>query len=653
MLYRNTFPEFLEAISIGPNPSFLENNTDYCEFAKGFPQEVELMYDWKAVKKSSDPLNTLRSFTKKFILYGPDLDVQTLNFFVKKVNVFPSDYSDKIKTEVEDAFERAKNIRVPTDIDTTINQRDIKKYITYRTPINQDNNFLNKLAQLLRGCKKPCNYFKPISSSVGTLGDFGRAMSDNAMAFAAIGDTLLHAPVNVATNIVNKIKPAVRNEFFRLKIAISDLTKTAVRPFYTPKDVAEVKSNLQKGIGPDSNSTKEGIVKRLPLTNDTQTYFVANESHSEVLRNIQEKLGDCFRMFDHHQRYNPYDPEMNASYAKRKYMGLKNDDVKSLVDVHGSLAPAKYATENTYSNALDTPKQKEETQDTTQLPNKPATPQYNPKPPQKEALKYQDTPKAPKYDTYDGPSKGAEQVVTAGTGVSPIQATGSETQAGAGLENVPATGKEIQFGFGEVKLTYYGYIMDECPDTGSELAVGNANNMVIPLKTVAINPEAYKQYGIKPFDVLIITVTDSQGNTWIERRQVADSSASIGQLGGGKLKMVIDEFVPTRKGSKLAGRTSQLKLKIQIADTKEPKPVWNVQQASQFAPIFFSKNDWLRAIKFGSTKKDPLINSIVTKMKNGEFDAYIKWSNDETVYPEFVNHPGCDGKHPAFKKPKK
>jgi hypothetical protein len=45
---------------------------------------MSILYNWKAVKKSANPLNALRNFTKKLIINGPDLDVQTLNFFVKK-----------------------------------------------------------------------------------------------------------------------------------------------------------------------------------------------------------------------------------------------------------------------------------------------------------------------------------------------------------------------------------------------------------------------------------------------------------------------------------------------------------------------------------------------------------------------------------------
>lgn len=616
MLYRNTFPEFLEAISIGPDPSFLEKNTTFCEFVSAFPQEVELMYEWKFIKKSSNPLNALRNFTKRFIIYGPDLDVQTLQFFVKRFNVYPSYYTDQIKEELGNAFEIAKNYN------QTQLQNTTQYFITNYTKIDNDKNFLRRLAQMLNSCKRPCNYFKPMSSSIGTLADFGRAMSDSAKVLGDAGNNLLHAPINIGTNLYNKIKPMVRTEFNKLKVLTSNLYENGVKPFFSKEDRERVKKNLQQGNSPDM------AFSRLPLTGDTHSYFAAVQVHTEVQSAIQKSLGDCYRMYEYNQRFNPYDPLMNSAYAKRKFMGLKNDQTKSLVDVFGGLAPAHYASETTYKNTLDVPKGKE-------------------------LLKYDDAKTAPKYDTYDGPSKAAEQVVTGGKSISPVVATGMEpTQAGAGLENIPSTGREIKFEFGRVKLTAYGYSMDECPDTGSELAIGNANNMIVPLKTVAVNPEAIKKYGIKPGDVLIITVTDKQGNTWVERRQAGDSSGAGLTEGKKTYDFLIDEFLPSKKGSKLAGRSEQLQLTIRIADTKEPKPKWNVQEASQFAPIFFSKNDWERAKRFGKTSDDPLVKTIIPNMLNGSYDQYIKWDNNETVYPGFVNHPGCDGKHPAFKKPK-
>jgi hypothetical protein len=612
MFYQNTFPKFLEAISIGPNPAFLENNTTNCEFVSAFPLEIELMYDWKSVKRSSNPMNALRNFTKKFIIYGPDLDVQTINFFVKKVKVFPAYYSEVILQEVGYAFDTVKEITEPKDVmPTNPNNTPIQSnFIENNTSIHKDNSFLNKLAQLLAGCKSPCNYFKPRSSSIGTIADFGRAMSDSASVLADAGSEALHAPINIATGVYNKIKPAVKKEFLKLKVSTQNLYRDGVKPFFSKKDRERVKEKSANGETPNS------MGRRLPLTGDTDTFMHVSQAHSKVQHHIKEQLGDCFRLFEHGMRYNPYDPEMNAAYSKRKYMGVKNGNVKSLIDILGSQAPAQYATENTFQNSLGPVKNQE-------------------------YMRYDDAPKAPKYDTYDGPSKGSEAVVTAGGGttVNPAQAAGATPVAGAGLENVPATGKVMEFGFGEVKLTSYGYMMDECPDTGSEMGLGNATNMIIPLKTVAINPEAYKAYGIKPFDVLIITATDKQGNTFVERRQVGDTSAALGKLGT-KFKMVIDEYLPSKKGSKLADRTTQLKLKIQIADTKEPKAKWNVQEASQHAPMFLSRNDWERAKKYGLSSKDATQKGIASKMES-EYIKYTKWNENETLKPKFINNKGC------------
>ena len=597
MYYRNTFPEFLEAISIGPDPSFLEKNTTNCEFVSAFPQEVELMYDWKKVKRSSNPLNALRNFTKKLLLYGPTLDVQTITFFVKKINVFPPYYSDIIKTEVGLAFEEAKHIFISED---DINTEVGGNYITNHTTIHGDNNFLNKLANLLRSCKPSCNYFKPQSTSIGTLADFGRAMSDSASVLGAAANDIFHAPTNIATGIFNKIKPTVRTEFLKLKIMTQDLYRDGVKPFFSKEDRERVKDQMAQGITPDTK------FDRLPLTGDTGTALIAAQSHSELQATLHQQLGDCFRQHDYGQRYNPYDPTMNTSYAKRKYMGIKNGDIKSLVDIFGSPAPAQYATENTYANALDVPKD----------------PTF---------VKYEDLQKSPKYDTYDGPSAAGAAVVTAGGGstTNPVNASGSATTSNSGLENVPTNGKVMEFDFGEVKLTKYGYINDETPDSGTQMGLGFADNMIVPLQSIAVAPETLAKGMIKRGDVLIITCTDKAGNTFVERRHVADSSGEgLLNVKGHTYKFLIDEFQPDSKlfPSKLVDRSAQLKLTIQVADTKQPYAKWNVQQASQFAPMFLCKKDWDSALAKGGYKASGLKLTIHNKMKSGEYDQYKKFS---------------------------
>lgn len=605
MIYRNTFPEFLESIAIGPNPSFLEKNTTYCEFVSGFPQEVELMYDWKAVKRSSDPLNALRSFTKKFIIYGPDLDVQTLKFFVQKVNNFPSYFSDVVKDEVVSSFDQANKIKNPNP------PPDGSFFITNHTSLDKDVLFLNKLAAMIRSCKKPCNYFKPTSSSIGTLADFGRAMSDSAsILMDGVQDTV-HAATNIPTYVLNKVKPVVRGEFLKLKVLVQDLYNDGVKPFFSDQDRERVKTKIKEFKTPDND------FMRLPLTGDTQTAFVASEFHSEFQMKLQQELGDCFRMHDHNFRYNEYDPTMNTSYAKRKFVGIKNGNVKSLVDTFGSVAPAQYVTENTYTNALDVPKAKE-------------------------VFKQEDAKKSPDYSTYDGPSKGSEAVITAGggTGNQAAASTGTAIQAsGAGLENVPSSGKVYEFNYGEVKLTAYGYAMDECPDSGSEIGLGNRNNMIIPLKTIAVAPETLKNGMVKPGDVLILTCTDKAGNTFVERRQVGDSSGGGLLSKGGNYKFLIDEFQPNKKQypSKLVGRAKDLKITIQVADTKEPLAKWNPQEASQFAPMFVCRTDWERVKKLG-----PAQTSGFSKAKmDSEYINYVKWTPNDPLNEKIINNRGC------------
>jgi hypothetical protein len=166
--------------------------------------------------------------------------------------------------------------------------------------------------------------------------------------------------------------------------------------------------------------------------------------------------------------------------------------------------------------------------------------------------------------------------------------------------------------------------------------------MIVPLKTIAVAPETLKNGMVKKGDVLIITCTDKGGNTWKERRQVGDSSGA--GLLGSKYKFLIDEFLPNNSfKSKIAGRSNEIKMSIQIADTKEPSAKWNPQEASQFAPMFLCRNDWER-VRYNA-------KSDYKKLMDTEYIKYVKWDSNETVYDSFVTHPGCNGVAKAWKNP--
>lgn len=581
MLYRNNFPEYLQSIAIGPDSSFLSKNTTNCEFVSSFPLEIELMYDLKALKRSSDPLNALRDYSKKVFIYGPELDVQCLFFFSEKYNRFPSYYTDIINIEIDNAFYKANRISNPNCINS---------FITPRTALDLDLNFLNKLACLLKTCKKPCNYFKKHSDSVGILTDFQRGLSESSNMLSDVFSDAIHAPLNIATTVYNKITPAFRTEFNKLKIATEQLFKDGVAPFFTTKQKNKTKTSVLKGGSVDTFTPEN----RMLLTGDTKTYHAVSKIHSETVLSMQNKMNDCFRMHDFKSRYNAYDPRMNVAFAKRTFIGLKNSDVSSLIDITGSLAPGQYATENTYQKALSVDRKND-------------------------LYKYDDSPTRKLYDSYNSASGIASSTITGGVNSN-------------NLNDIPTNGKIYEFDYGKVKLTRYGYIKDETPDTGTEIGLGNANNMIVPLKTIAVAPESIRDGLVKTGDVLIITATDRNGTTFVERRQVGDVSGS--GLLGNTYQFLIDEFQPDKVAypSKLAGRTNELKITIQVADQKQPLPKWNPQEASQFAPMFLNRSDWERVKAKGGSTYQKWINKMDTDYIN-----YVKWNPSDPIDAKFVN----------------
>ena len=600
LLYNNNFAEFLEAIAIGPNPEFMKKNTTNCEFADEFPKEVELMYDLKNSRKSSNPLKALRNLAKKIVLYGPELDTATLNFFIKRFDGFPDYYTEPVKAEITEAFDKAQQWTVDIEVVDLIEEDS--------SP-NNDRNFLNSLAKGLQGCSPSCNYFTPMSDSIGTLTDFARGITDNSFFnFAGSGGMNVQPPTNIPTYLYNKISPAFRGVFNSLSVSTSMTMAAGAMPAYSSEQKVKIQAAVNAGTALD----KLGL--KLPFMSDNSTYNAVTESHSEIAGKIKQTLGDCHRRFDHLMRFNPYDPTMNTSYSKRKYLGIKTSNVKSLIDINGALAPGQYATNNTYKKALDIPTNKDH-------------------------MKYGDSKVAKKYDNYESPSAGGESVVTGGAAqINPAVAAGAQTNTS--LDNVPSNGKTYNFNFGEVKLTSYGYILEDCPDTGSEIGLGNRGNMIVPLRTIAVAPETLGSM-VKAGDVLIIQCQDKGGNTWTERRQVGDVSGK-GLIGGSTgYKFLIDEFLPDKKlfPSKIAGRTKELKLTITVADTKEPLPKYNPQEASQFAPMFLNRSDWERAKYFANRPGSE------HKAHGPKFDTeyikYVKWSPNDPIEQDYTRQTSC------------
>jgi hypothetical protein len=185
MIANTGFPEYIESIAIGPNRDFLKTNTSLCDIADEFEIELELAYKWKNVTTSYLVLPELRDYVKYLTINGPELDTESLIYFSDKINKVPLRYKNKVLDELEVAFNGGNRVN----------------------PITQDKDFLSKLADLLKDCNSPCNYFRAYGDSIGTIFDISR--NNNTSTEPSSVDDSRPPATHVGMNIFNKMHTAI------------------------------------------------------------------------------------------------------------------------------------------------------------------------------------------------------------------------------------------------------------------------------------------------------------------------------------------------------------------------------------------------------------------------------------------------------------
>ena len=281
MIIRTGFPEYIEGIAIGPDIEFLKKNTDLCQLAEQFPVDINTAYRWKAVMNSSTFLRELRNFTKHFMLDGPDLETETLIFYNNKIKRIDPYYRKIIIDEVDNALYKAKDrppVPGPRDFDDG-------------AAVDDDDNFLKRLADLLKNCNSPCNYFKAYGDTIGTIFDISRNSNSNT---TPIGDSdKVPPPTHIGLNIFNKIPSAIRDGWANM------CART-------------------KAVMDDIESNKPSTIKR-----DTSSYTNIANSYADLVSKNKKRMQDCFRLFDQNHRYNAYDPQQNLTAARLKYITVE------------------------------------------------------------------------------------------------------------------------------------------------------------------------------------------------------------------------------------------------------------------------------------------------------------------------------------------
>ncbi|NBP03017.1 MAG: hypothetical protein EBU90_23470, partial [Proteobacteria bacterium] len=208
-----------------------------------------------------------------------------------------------------------------------------KPFSITRDPIDTD--FINTLKKLAKDClTSPCNYFDH-GGSFGFLSNSAQMLTP----FTTINSDLTNDSIGVGIHdqeTFTRMPPI----FQRIATKLNQVTTTTVN---------KMVQNFNNAI---SRSLSGGNV----LTSDTNTFEQYSKAQSNILTNLAENLGDCFRMDDFRRRYNPFNYyEQGGANGEQAappgisgmpvgYKNVKNDSL------HSSLSgtPKSFVTNNTW-----------------------------------------------------------------------------------------------------------------------------------------------------------------------------------------------------------------------------------------------------------------------------------------------------------------
>jgi hypothetical protein len=329
MLTRTGFPEYLESITIGPNPEFLKTQTDLCDVAIDYPQEVNVMYLWKKIATSADPLTELRDFVKHFLLDGPDFSEEFILHFVKKFNTLPPDLKNQMLFEIDDAFSKKRQGTLPRTYDAVNdNFREISEKISKEISsrkfnksraVNDDPNFLDKLSGMMDSCKSSCNYFAPVTDKLGAIFDFSRMNSINA-SMPHDADLNAPPPTGIGLNIMNKIPRGIQDTIMEAYTSAKLLVDAAKEQLTSPGTTKALREFSKQGV----SAERKGV----PFIGSTGSSLFQDALglNSSLMTKVKRNLGDCFRIADFLNRYNAFDEDMNLAVSRKKVFKMQIPD---------------------------------------------------------------------------------------------------------------------------------------------------------------------------------------------------------------------------------------------------------------------------------------------------------------------------------------
>lgn len=249
-------PTVDKLLQICKNREYVQNNPDLCKLLEDpmLKDDTELAIRYNEYKQGKP--DSAKEFVEYYFTHGPELDTNTL-----------IEWRDRILSDPE-LYEYAD-----TQIDIVKVQDNKKK--------NKDYSWVGDLIDCLNN---PCQYLKPISTSMACLGDSTAKYNLKNTA----GNDSVHTLVDLPEEIIHKMPlPIIKG--------VSQLTSM----------ISDQMGCINAMISKNGKASKEDpyIIQRSELIG------------SDVMADIASRFGDCFRIAEFLKRYNPYNRGMNMTTA--------------------------------------------------------------------------------------------------------------------------------------------------------------------------------------------------------------------------------------------------------------------------------------------------------------------------------------------------
>lgn len=269
LIYSHLTPQKL--LPLAKSREYLLEHTDVCGLVDDpdFAVDIDTAINYNNACKGNPA--KIKTFLQGFILSGHALDAATVQFYVTRC-------------------------------------RNNPLFIPYLRDLNT--NFTSEYSIFADCLNSPCNYFRPISPNIGTIGDVASKLNYSTQ--PTIGISSIPAGFAMGMGSLNRIPMSLQQSAGILTGQTMGIFKTVMNVFNT--DPAYIAAQTEAAMtGQSYRSTAISDI----YTSDYRTYFDASTAATDILGRIGSSLGDCFRLYQYQARYNPYDYNQNQQIASK------------------------------------------------------------------------------------------------------------------------------------------------------------------------------------------------------------------------------------------------------------------------------------------------------------------------------------------------